>query len=623
MGKLTIKSGKGELVLEKSPELVGLKAAKKKDLSKADYVEKTHFQNLGGFQVVALRKEEGDVDKALDEVRRKKEIAVGTHVYVAEGSNRPIVPTGELYIVFQPDADPEEQQLVLEEFHLELVERRDVDRLIARVTPASPNPIKVAAALQKSSLVKHAEPDLDTLLDEYNFQVPSDNLLTHEWHLQNMGRIPDVNYPTRKGADAHVVDAWKRLGNLGSDKITVAIIDNGFDLTHPDLRDKVVHPWDFWSNTPKIPEGDPAFTHATPVASLAVASANGSGLVGVAPRARLMPLNGTNFSLRFTEAAFQYCIEKGADIISCSWGTTDPRFTLNPLKEEAIARAAREGRKGRGCVILFAAGNEGFDYVNFYAAHPDVICVGASDSRDRHAPYSNRGLEVSVCAPSNGDWPIIAARAWWDPGTESRGPGEFRWWADGRSRGDNYKHFGGTSAATPIVAGICALMLSANPELSAAEVKEILQMTADKIGDPSEYDARGHSRKYGYGRVNADRAVAEALRRRAQPLPADEVSGAIRAGRGLFRFAVEKQAPQGWAVQVGVFAEYGNVLIQAEKLRTRYGEPVLVNINELEGRTVYKVLVGPFSEKKSASELLKRIKKDGGKGFVRNLADFA
>ena len=234
--------------------------------------------------------------------------------------------------------------------------------------------------------------------------------------------------------------------------------------------------------------------------------------MGVAPMSKFMPINGTSYSLRATEQMFDYCVRQGADIISCSWGTIDPAYSLNSFKEAAITRAARQGRNGKGCIILFAVGNDDKDYVSHYAAHPDVIAVAACTSQDSHAKYSNRGRQISVCAPSNGDWPIIAARAWWDPGTSHRGTGDWRYWADGRSRGSRYKHFGGTSCSTPLVAGICALMLSVNPDLTAREVKQILQDTADKIGQPWEY-VRGHSLKYGYGRVNADRAVAEAKRR--------------------------------------------------------------------------------------------------------------
>ena len=147
------------------------------------------------------------------------------------------------------------------------------------------------------------------------------------------------------------------------------------------------------------------------------------------------------------------------------------------------------------------------------------------------------------------------------------------------------------------MAGICALILSVNPELTAKEVKDILMKTADKVGNPAEY-VNGHSVKYGAGRVNADRAVAEALRRLDGAVePPSEVSNDVTKGRGLFRFNVTKQEAKGWGVQIGAFAEYGNVLIQVEKLQDQFSVPILVNINELNGRTVYKVVVGTFSNK--------------------------
>jgi hypothetical protein len=250
--------------------------------------------------------------------------------------------------------------------------------------------------------------------------------------------------------------------------------------------------------------------------------------------------------------------------------------------------------------------------------------VGASDSKDRYSNYSNRGRELTIVAPSNGDWPVIAARAYWDLGTTIRGEGEFRWWADGKSRGERYKHFGGTSAATPLVAGICGLMLSANPNLTSKEVKDILQSTADKIGSSLDYDSRGHSLKYGYGRVNADKAVAEALRRADGSgviIPPVVVEETVAKGRGLFQFSVKRQESKGYGVQIGAFAEYGNVLIQVEKLQSQFGEPVIVNINELNGKTVYKIVVGAFSDKKDAERLMGIMKQVNVKGFLRNLKD--
>ncbi len=621
MSKLSIKSGKGEIVLRKSKSLVGLKTEESINTKDQDYVEEELLHHLGGFNVVSLKTEGQTVDDKLDEVRSKSEVEVGTHVYFAEGSNRPVIPTGEIYIVFHEAVSEDEQKIVLEEYKLAIVERRSSDRIVAKVTPQSPNPLKVANALQKISLVKIAEPDLDVPLEEYAFMAPQDDLIPNQWHLENNGFVNDANYRLKKGADAKVVDAWRRLGNTGSSQVNIAIIDNGFDTSHPDLQGKIVKPYDLWNHSSNLTQGDARFTHGTPCASVALAASNGAGIVGAAPNAKFIPISGTSFSLRSTEEMFDYCIDNGADIISCSWGTTDHNYDLSALKEEAIAKAARKGRNGKGCVILFATGNDDLDYINFYAAHPDVIAVGATTSKDEYASYSNRGRQVSICAPSNGDWPIIAARAWWDEGLSFE-TGQYKFWRDGRSRGDRYKHFGGTSSSTPLVAGICALILSANPDLTAKEVKEILQSTADKIGSPSEYQ-NGHSIKYGYGRVNADKAVAEALRRKDVIQPPVEVVQEVSKGQGLFRFDVQRQEPRGYGVQIGAFYEYGNVLIQVEKLQRQFGQPVVVNINELNGKTVYKVVVGNYSNKNDAIALSSRMKSVGQDGFLRNLADLA
>ena len=635
--KLTVSLGKSEVTLEKSKLLVGLKTTTTDDPS---FVDQKLMQNLGGFEVVTLHTEDKSLDDTLDEIRRDDRVEKGTHLYFPEGSEKPVIPTGDIIIQFHTGVSEGEQTTVLNAYHLELVDRKSETLLIAEVTDKSPNPIKTAALLATLAMVERAEPDVDTPLSEYSFTAPTDTLMSHMWHLKNTGVIPDVGYRTTPNADAKVVDAWRRLGNMGSSQVTIAVIDNGFDLTHPDLQGKVVRPFDLWSQSSNLLQNDARFTHGTPCASVALASANGDGMVGAAPNARFMPLSGTSFALRATEQMFDYCVRNDADIISCSWGTVDPNYALNSLKEAAISRAARQGRAGKGCVIVFAAGNEGASRVNYYGAHPDVIAVGACTSKNQYPSYSNRGIELSVCAPSHGDWPILAARAWWDPGLSNE-TGEYRYWRDGRSRGEKYKHFGGTSSATPLVAGICALMLSANPNLTAREVKDILQSTADKIGGSWEYDSRGHSVKYGYGCVNADRAVAEALRRKDKnnvvnkpttlttptggtPAPFNPGTTPIptnNQGNGIYRFNVGPQAAKGWSVQIGSFSNYANVISQADSLQRKFNQPVLVHIQEQGGQTVYRVLVGSFPDVDDANLLKNRMAAVGIQGFVRNLKD--
>lgn len=608
---MKIRLGKGKTELRKSNKLIGLKTLKSRSaeplMPEAIDEKQKVFNRLGGFQIFDVG-EKGNTNQELDSLRDASEVEVGTHVYVGSDGETPFVPTGDIYINFAEGVDEEEQNIVLDEFRLVLDERRSASRIRAEVTAKSMNPIKVAYYLEKCSLVDSAHADMDSILDEYTLQEPSEHLFKYQWHLKNNGTIPNSNpiHHINPNAEAKVFDAWNRLGNKGSKDITIAVIDMGFDLQHPDINTNVVEAFDVWNNGP-FTEPKTFRDHGTPCAGIALARENGFGTVGVAPNSKFMPLSGLGYSIRDTENMFNHCFDKKADIISCSWGSIKPEHELDASKEDVIRRVATKGRNGKGCVILFAAGNENAEVTNVYGRHPDVICVGASTSQDVHASYSNRGFEIDIVAPSNGDWPLIAPKASWDTGH----------WFDGNIVDSQYKHFGGTSAATPLVAGVCALMLSANPNLTAKQVKTILIQTADKIGHPTEY-INGHSRRYGYGRVNADKAVAEAIRYLDSKGSTEPVvEQRVVSGRGLFRFSVTRQPSVGFGVQIGVFAEYGNVLIQVEKLQKTFGsQPVIVNINELGGRTVYKVLLGQFRDSTSARNILNVMRSKGFDGFV-------
>lgn len=639
MSKINIPSENGDLMLTKSTKLVGLK--KKVAGSEMSAIDARVMPDLGGFEVVTLNPNE-DVDLALDRVRAQDDVEVGTHVYFAEGDNRPVVATGVIYVEMADGVGVEERATIFDAFALEIIEDREDNVVVCRVTANSPNPLKVAAALARLSMVHKAYPDLDVPLDQY-FLEPRDGLLPHEWHLENQGFVTDVpNFRLKAGADARVKAAWRKLGNLGASNIMVAVIDNGFDLNHPDLRGKAVAPLNISNNSNSLPSGPSVGDHATPCASVAVASANGSGIVGVAPNAKLMPLHGLTYSKFLTDRMFSHCVRNGADIISCSWGTIDPRYRPGSEHERSIRNALTAGRGGKGCVVVFAAGNEGREYINYYASIPGVIAVGASTSSDTHASYSNRGNGLSVVAPSDGGWPIIAARASWDAGNAGM-PINKRFYVDGIDRGPFHKHFGGTSSATPLVAGICALILSANPNLTSAQVKSILERTAVKIGNSWDYNAQGYSSKYGYGRVDAEAAVTEAFRMRSAPTPtppsqptvptrpttptvppptqptvprdttppvppapstptapATAPSGPAVTGTNLYRFSVQGQAATGYGLQVSVNNEFANVLKEVERLERAYGLPVMVNISTVNGATAFRQLIGPFATRAQA-----------------------
>jgi subtilisin family serine protease len=512
MAKIKVNFGNGTVVLSKSTKYIGVKQTATRSLfgaSALDAVTKeTLMPYLGGFKIISVAPEKGTrglTSGQMDGIRGLDEVQVGTHVYHIEGSDKPLVATGSIYITFADDVTETQQKTILAKRKLALKKRRSPYKVVAMVTAESPNPLKSAVALQRFKAVVHAEPDFDTPLDHY-FTEPTAQLYGHMWQLENKGTIPDnPSVHLKPGADAKVADAWRLLDGYGNPNIVVAVIDNGIDLEHPDLQNKIVKAVTLWEGSyGESLFNNPLYTHGTPCCGVATAP-NDGGSCGSAPTARLMPMSGTGYSIEITEQMFNYCIDNGADIISCSWGTIDTNFALNQEKLDAIAKAAKEGRGGKGCVICFAAGNEMSDTLNVYSEHPDVICVAASTSEDEHADYSNTGAAVTICAPSNGgNFPIIAAKASWDDET----PFPF----DGIDRGAQYKEFGGTSSATPLVAGICALILSANPNLTAKEVKEILIQTADKIGAEDDY-TEGHSIKFGHGRVNAGKAVQEALNR--------------------------------------------------------------------------------------------------------------
>jgi len=231
-----------------------------------------------------------------------------------------------------------------------------------------------------------------------------------------------------------------------------------------------------------------------------------------------------------------------ADVISCSWSPPPIYAPLSKKLYNTLKRISeRGGPRKNGVVICFSASNFNapvndpdnhqffwFDnltnsikitrgpILNGYAAHPNVIAVSASTSLNKKALYSNWGKEISVCAPSSNYHPMV-------PKSYVKGqPGI--WTTYGSSEREMLndinkrytKYFGGTSCSTALVAGAAALVRSANPDLTSAQVKKILEETADKIED-NEPDiilgnqkgiyGKGHSSWFGYGKINAGAAV--------------------------------------------------------------------------------------------------------------------
>lgn len=352
----------------------------------------------------------------------------------------------------------------------------------------------------------------------------------NQWHLKKT----TVTYQVDIDASANVEAAHEFAQGAG---VVIAVIDDAFDVDHPEFagKGKVVGAQNFdRRNAKQDPRPKNAMErHGT--AAAGVACANGeSGASGVAPKASLMPLKLTRpLGARAEADAFFWAAEQGADIISCSWGPaeghwadpTDPRHTqVFPLAAStrlAIEYAATKGRNGKGCVIFFGAGNGNESVDNDgYSSHPHVIAVGACNDQNRRSAYSDYGKALWCCFPS-GDQQHPDPK--FKPSTsipQTRGirttdlSGRFA----AQTLPAYTDAFSGTSSACPGAAGIAALVLSVNPGLDRLAVRQILADCCDKIGHPddgplAQYDENGHSHYYGYGRLNAMRAVQLALER--------------------------------------------------------------------------------------------------------------
>lgn len=349
--------------------------------------------------------------------------------------------------------------------------------------------------------------------------------------------------------DQHVdiESAWAMTRGEG---ITIAIVDDGVDVLHPEFSSpgKVVAPRNTVWNTDSA---NPLFSsdnHGTACAG--VACANGSDKAsGVAPEAKLLPIKIGGLGSLSEAKAFAWAADHGADVISCSWGPPDGKwwnsadvlhYTEAPMPDStrlAIDYATREGRNGKGCVIVWAGGN-GNENIRFdgYATYPKVIAVAACNDRGKRSIYSDYGDAVWCSFPSsdqgyavvNHPHPLTAG-IWTVDRRDANGYNQGGMSAEeiiGDLEGQYTATFGGTSSACPGVAGVVALMLAVNPDLNWQQVKSVIRSSCDKIDENGgSYDSNGHSPYYGYGRINAGLAVRNAIAAKAGEIPELDLKG--------------------------------------------------------------------------------------------------
>jgi thermitase len=290
-------------------------------------------------------------------------------------------------------------------------------------------------------------------------------LTPNDTHYSNQWAMTKISAPA----------AWDTT--TGSTSVTIAIVDTGIQADHPDLTGRVTGGYDF-VNSDADPSDDHG--HGTLCAGVAAANTNNArGVAGMDWAARMLAVkvldsSGSGFTSDVAKG-ITYSADNGANIISLSLGSSAGSSTLKSAVDYAY---------NKGSLLVAASGNNGTNAISYPAAYANVMAVGATESNDTLASFSNYGAQQDVVAPGVS---IASTRL-----------------------GGSYAYFSGTSAAAPFVAGLAGLVLAKDPSLSNAGLAAAIRTGAVDLG------AAGWDERFGWGRIDAAAALAAV----ASPTPA-------------------------------------------------------------------------------------------------------
>ena len=321
---------------------------------------------------------------------------------------------------------------------------------------------------------------------------PKDPLFPKQWSLTDRG----------------VPEAWNE-GATGRG-ITIAIVDTGVALEHPDLRGNLVPGYNSIMGSEAEGAAQDTNGHGTQVAGIAAAERNGLGIVGVAYQAKIMPIKamsskGVGFDDAIADGII-WAADHGAQIINLSLGSE------NASVESEILRQAVTYAYNKGCLLIAASGNYDPEFqanpgVGYPASDPRVLAITATDKAGKVTNYSATGSEVDLAAPGDS----IPTSAW------------------SRAGGAGYTYASGTSLAAPFVSGEAALIWGQHPEWSRDQVIQALLQGTEDLGSPGRDD------RYGYGLIDVKLALnltTQTLDTQASPAVIDAPGGIIQTAEG-------------------------------------------------------------------------------------------
>jgi subtilisin family serine protease len=371
------------------------------------------------------------------------------------------------------------------------------------------NVYEIAQKLAQSELIKSARVNMIQLHSAIDV-APNDTYFLNQWNLRNTGQIMSDGNVATPGCDINVEPAWNI--SRGSPLVVIAVLDTGIDMSHEDLLLHLVQR-DRWYNAAtgtNSPDDDVG--HGTCCAGIASALTNSlasQGVAGVGWHCRIMPIrmvwnNGYGISEAAILNALNWARNHHARIISMSWHYDGSQTNIDTALQTCF---------NAGIVLVAASGNYAPlspDVISYPARNSNVIAVGATNENDRRCrgginqdwPQSYQGSqygpELSVVAPGVHTW---------SSDMNGLGQGYNSTYGGGDAAGDYYEDFGGTSGATPHVAGLAGLLLAFNPTLTPTQIRNIIENTADDmVGDTAE-DTAGWDKYMGHGRINAHAAL--------------------------------------------------------------------------------------------------------------------
>ena len=430
-----------------------------------------------------------------------KNIVYQTPSFLCFDGTQDMYVTHRFYVKLKQTEDFDLLQNLAEQYHIEI--EQDVDLPLWYIISCSENSqynaLELANIFYETELFAASEPEF---IGALQVDCVNDVMFNQQWNLRNTGQYGS-NY---SGIDINYCRA--NAITQGDSSVIIGVYDLGVDLTHPDINH---HSFSYDAYTESSPSQIYAdkgkIYHGTACAGIIGAITNNSiGVAGIAPNCPIMSLsiNYSSTSPEKLKKGFITAANNGCYVISNSWRWGTPSLFTN----DGISYALSHGRNGKGCVVVFSAGNDNKDGANYPANSNDsIIVVGAMSPCGERKNFtscdgeywwgSNYGNKVDVMAPG------VKIRTADNVGNA------------GKTSTNYMSDFNGTSAACPHVAAIAGLILSVNPNLTMKEVSDIIESTAQKVGEYDYTITEGRPNgtwndSVGYGLVDAYAAVLAA-----------------------------------------------------------------------------------------------------------------